>query len=248
MVTQEVATFRFMRGTVIWLDLIASVMTGKTPRLLSYHVGMNGADSPTKLENIMGCKNWLMFQIGRIAELHEQRTEAERLGQTNITEFQQTAADIGREIESGLVRADLASLGITGAELLSTTPDLPGDITRTFAFMAFTYLHLAIHGFHKLELLDTVISDAARTIRTSFPGTFLSAVVCPLFIIGSVARLGEEQQFFRDIFSSQPLLDPLLKHRAKILPVLEEVWTKRELSESFIWNDALGLSHDLLLI
>lgn len=125
--------------------------------------------------------------------------------------------------------------------------DPPTLVIHIFAYMASLYLHLVTHGFQKLEALDATISGAKRMLQTQISIHLLPALVSPLYIIGSVARQGDEQ-FFRNIFSSPPLLDPLLKHRGRILPILEEIWSRRQTTPGFAWKDSLELTYDILLL
>jgi hypothetical protein len=231
-VTEEVVNHRFLAGTVIWLDITYSITAGTAPYLLSHHISVLASHSQTNLEDIMGCKNWVLFQIGRIATLHENNVQALRQGNFDCTEFAQSAGDIVREIQCGLIHegADPTTL-----------------VTRIFAYMSSLYLHLVIHGFQKLELCDRDISEAMKMLQTQIPTTLLPALVCPLYIIASIARPGDEQ-FFRDLFSSPPLLNPALKHRETILPVLEEIWSRRQTLPSFTWEDSLELTSDILLL
>ncbi|ELR04433.1 hypothetical protein VC83_02185 [Pseudogymnoascus destructans] len=142
-------------------------------------------DSQTQLKDIMGCKNWVMLQIGRIAVLHADKLQALRQGHFNCVGFKQTIIDI--------------------------------------------------HGFQQLGELDAVVSRAMIMLQ------LLPAVVAPLYVIGSVARQGDEQ-FFRDILSSPPLLDTSLKQRARILPALEDVWDKRRAEPTFLLETKLFLA------
>jgi hypothetical protein len=80
-----------------------------------------------------------------------------------------------------------------------------------FAHMAFIYLHVVTHGFQELELLEVTITEAMILLQAHIPIHFLSAMVSPLFIIGSVASEGDEQ-FFRNIFWPLPVLNPRVKH------------------------------------
>jgi len=116
-----------------------------------------------------------------------------------------------------------------------------------FAIMALIYLHLVTRGFQKLEVLDAIISQALTMLRSQLPTQLLPALVAPLYIIGSVARQ-EDEQFFRTLFSSLPLLDPALKHRERILPVLEEIWSRRRTRPGSAWEDVFELTQDMLLI
>lgn len=71
-----------------------------------------------------------------------------------------------------------------------------------------------------------------------------------VYIIGYVAATPEDQQFFRYVFSSSPVLDPSLEHRSKILPLLEDIWQKRDaMLDGSHWEDSLRrLSESNLLL
>ena len=249
-VAEEVVNFRFLTGTIIWLDITSAITAGTAPQLLPYQLCGITSNSQTKLEDIMGCENWAMLQIGRIAALHEQKTQALQQGHFDCTEFEQSVGDIGREILCSLTNGSLEGFSIAERNSGATCNpivDPPKLVTHIFAYMASIYLHLITYGFEKLEELDTTISGAMRMLQTQIPIQHLPALVLPLYVIGSVARQGEEQ-FFRNIFSSPPLLDPLLKHRERILPILEEIWSKRQTTPSLAWKDSLELTCDILLL
>jgi len=248
---EEVVNFRFSSGTIIWLDITSSITAGTAPHLLPYHTRIIAPNSQTKLEGIMGCRNWVMLQISRIAAVHETKILAMRQQHFDCAELLQTVADIRRQIQCGLTQLALETFNISEGDSAATFEppilDPPTLVTHIFAYMASLYLHLVIEGFHNLEILDTTISEAMRMLRTQVPSRILPALVSPLYVIGSVARQ-EDKQFFRDIFSSPPLLDPLLKHRGRILPMLEEIWSKRQTGRLFAWEDSLEPAKDILLL
>jgi hypothetical protein len=248
-VAEQVVNFRFLSGTLIWLDITCSITTGTAPYTLPYHSRVLAPTSQTKLEEIMGCKNWAMLQIGRIAALHEHKTQALFEGQFDSTEFEEVASNISREIECGLAQEALEGFNISEWNFETTSnamSDPPTPVTQIFTYMASLYLHLVTHGFQKMEVLDTTISEAMRTLRTHIPKHLLPTLVSTIYIIGSDAR-EEDEQFFRDIFSSPPLLDPLLKNRGRILQMLEEIWRRRKITDAVTWKDNLELTHDVLL-
>lgn len=247
---EEVVNFRFSSGTIIWLDITSSITAGRAPHLLPYHTCVIGPNSQTKLEGIMGCRNWAMLQIGRIAALHEQKVQTMRQQHFDCEELKHTAADVRRQIECGLAQLALEVFNISerdSAAMFEPTSDPPTLVTHIFAYMASVYLHLVIEGYHQLEVLDTTISEAMSMLRTQISTQILPALVLPLYIIGSVARQGD-QQYFRDILVSPPLLHPLLEHRGRILPMLEEIWRKRQTGRLFAWEDSLEPAHDILLL
>ncbi|CAM1509906.1 Fc.00g002410.m01.CDS01 [Cosmosporella sp. VM-42] len=244
MVTSEVVTFRFFSATMIWLDIISSITAGIAPYLLGHHSRFAATDSRTKLEDIMGCKNSVMFQIGRIAALYDHKTRALQQGDFGCTEFEQAVVEISRDVQRGLSQYASECDSVPWFNRRSDPPKL---LTNIFRHMASVYLHLVTHGFQKLEALDDSISRVMKLLQTQTSTYLLPALVAPLFIVGSVAREGDEP-FFRHIFSSQELLDPSLEHRGKILPILEDIWMRRRVNSCFAWGDSLELTTDILLV
>jgi hypothetical protein len=249
-IAEEVASFRFFAGTIIWLDITVSITAGTAPYLLSRHSCVIASSSQTKLESIMGCKNWVMLQIGRIAALHERKTQSLQQETFDCAEFEQTACDIGREIERGFTQGALEDLNISehnSTSTLNTILDPSTLVTRIFGYMASLYLHLVVNGFENLDVIDTTMSRVMRMLQAQIPTHLLPALVCPLYIIGSVARKDDEL-FFGAIFSSPPLLDPVLSHRERMLPILEEIWSRRRTTPGFSWQNSLELTNDMLII
>jgi C6 transcription factor Pro1 len=249
-VTREVVSFRFLGSTMIWLDITSSITTGMTPYLLSHHSSALAPGSQVKLENIMGCKNWVMLQIGRISALHERKTQALRQGNFNCVEFEPIVADINREIQYGISQEAWERFNISEpnpAKDSNTLSDPTEVITNVFTSMGLIYLQLAIQGFQNLEILDATISAAVGTLKTQIPTHLLPALVAPLYVIGCVAKQ-EDEQFFRKIFSSSPLLDPSLKHRGRILPILQEIWAERRTTPGYSWEGSLELAQNMLLV
>jgi len=252
---EQVATFRLLSGTLIWLDILSAITSGTAPFLLSYHPSVLTSSSPIKLGDIMGSRNWIMLQIGRISALHEHKMQALDQGQFDSTYFDQTVEHISRDIQSGLTHEALDGFNISDSDpaatfcagSIDTVSDPVSLITHSFVYMATFYLHLVNHGFQNLETQEGIISAAMRMLQTQISVHLLPALVAPLFVIGSVAK-NQDEQFFRGIFSSPPLSDASLKHRERILPILEEVWTRRRTAPRFSWNDCLELTSETLLL
>jgi hypothetical protein len=249
-VTDEIRNFRFMCGTMIWLDIISSITTGKAPVLLHHHSNILASNSHIRCEDIMGCKNFLMIQIGRIAAQHERKALAIKEGRFECAHFKQGAIDIMQEIRQGLAEEDLKDLDLSSptSSTATTISDPQSLVTRIYARMALVYLHLVAHDFKDLEMLSKARIEAMDLIQTQTPVHLLSALVLPLFIIGTVAP-EEDKQYFRDVFSSSLLLNPLMKHRTRLLPILEEIWTRRQSAPwpGLEWKNCLELTPDILL-
>lgn len=252
---EDAGIFTFLSGVIIWLDVVSCITSGKSPRLLSFHQHAVSCSSAIKLENIIGVKNWAIFLIGRIAALHENRTQAMQQGHFDAMEFERRTNEIKQELEHALAEYSLASLEIPSLSnyASSVEPALNPDIniiTRVFTLAASIYLYLVVHGY-QLEVggVSSIIGEAMMILRTKMPAHLMNAIICPLFIIGSVAK-DEDKQFFRRALSSAPVQDPSLEHRGKILPLMEEIWRTRVTAmTAWSWEDTVRLSgRNLVLI
>ena len=247
---EESAIFTFLCGVTIWLDVVSCITTEKSPRLLSFHPHAVSCNSAIKLENIMGCKNWAILQIGRISALHEYRIQALQQGCLDTTDFQGRADNIRRELRDGLAQFCLDSLEISPPSHFAfpLNPDIY-IITRIFTLMASIYLYLVVQGYQlETQELRSLVAETMTMLRTKMPAHSMHVIICPLYIIGSVAK-EEEKQFFQHVFSSAPVLDPSLEHRGKILPLLEEIWRMRDTSMTgWTWQDTVQLSDQNLLL
>lgn len=246
-VAEEVIGFRFLSGTILWLDIISSITNGTAPFLLSHHSSVFSPSSQIKLENIMGCKNRVMLQIGRISALCENQHPLTKQDNLDCTPLRKVVYDIDTEI-----RCELSQQALEGTNLLEDEPEAVTDlsilITRMFAYMASIYLHLVVYGFSGQKPLDrSMYFNAMEMFRTKIHRNILPALVCPLFIIGSVATT-EDEQYFREVFSSAPLAGTIYQQRARILSILEEVWSRRQASSVFPWKEILDLTRNLLLL
>ncbi|SPO07043.1 related to C6 zink-finger protein PRO1A [Cephalotrichum gorgonifer] len=254
-VTSEVATMRFMTGSLLWLDILASITYGSTPRLQSLHSSLLAPDSMIKLEGITGCRNWALVQIGRIAALHSRNEEARRTGHIDDATLDRALDEIREEVDYELSREALEDYSVTVATGML---DLRGDgadpvalVTRMFAYTALVYAHIVKHGFQKLDLLETTISGALWLLRNRVTPRLIPVLVCPLYILGCTARQGPQRDLFCEVFSSKPFLDSLFKHRERILPIVEDIWSRTASSASgpgFPWSETLKLHRDILLI
>lgn len=237
-VVEEVVAFRFFSGSVIWLDIISSITTGKSPRTLAFHASIISPDFQVRLEDLMGCKNWVMLQIGLIAALSEHAIQNAIQGHAQCDEVGNAVQSIMKVVQAATSAQDFAE---------TATNDPTTLITYLFAHMTNVYLHLVIHGFQELHVLEPSISTAMDLFRNRVPVHLRASLVAPLFMIACVAGQDNEQ-YFRDVFSEAPLRDPFFKHREKFLPSLEEIWTRRQALAQIRWSDCLIWTRDLVLI
>lgn len=253
-VTEEVACFRFLSGILVWLDILSCVTTGKMPRLLAFHHAIISPESPTKLETIIGCKNWVVVQIGKIAALHEWKMMGLVHGMLKAEDLEEKAVQIRKVIEDGLTADCLESLSFS--ELVHIPAVFhPMLVTRIFAHAASVYLHLVVYGFETCsEALRATMVEAMAILRTHMPKDLLGAIVFPLYIFACNAK-EEDEDFFRHVFSTSPVLEKSMEHRGKLLPLMEKIWRSRRAhgadgdGTGWSWQNNLALSeYNLLLV
>ncbi len=243
---QKVVIFRFLSGVVLWLDIISSVTSGKAPRLLPVYNSPILARTKTNLQQIMGCPNWAIFQIGQITALHEDKMHELYTHGFTTTKFTARADAISRDLARG-VENNRQEVNIKMDKDAISSQRL---ITLIFALSAFIYLHLVVHGFNNAEQegLSNRISEVMILLHTESGRSYRHVLVCPLYIVGCAARNENEKELFRRVFSTPPVLHPSLEHRAKILPLLEETWRRKSCDQSWTWADNLRLSNHPLLL
>ncbi|KAG5957510.1 hypothetical protein E4U58_005927 [Claviceps cyperi] len=237
---EDVSSMRFMSSAVLWLDIVGSVTEGAEPRLLSMHDQDLGTGSGIRLEEVMGCQNQVMVQLARIAALQATWKSVE------VSANGYEVADI----QNALHRAHRDSLALMQEEHAPQR-----RICRTIAIVSImfchaagVYLHLITNGFRDDHTLQQLTADAMPFLRTEVTAELTTGLVCPLFIIGCAATTTDEQALFRTTFSSHEFLNPLFKHRPRLLPILEEIWRERWKNDAYSWNNVVRLSRDILLV
>jgi len=246
-VAEEVISFRFMNGTIHWLDIISSITNGKAPFLVSYHPSVFSPESQVRLESIMGCRNGVMLQVGRISALYKHQIQLTEQVNLDCSALGPVVLDIDSEIQR-----ELSQLALEDPTLLEDDLDMLADIstfvTQMFAYMASIYLHLIIYGFSGQNMLAiSAYAKAMDILRAKIPRTALPALVCPLFIIGSVAKT-EDEQYFRNVFSLAPISGSIYQQRERILPILENIWSMRKSKPTVTWKECLYLTQNILLL
>jgi hypothetical protein len=107
--------------------------------------------------------------------------------------------------------------------------------------MAIVYLQLVTRGLQELDAIDTTISEAMEILQTQIPTYLLPALVSVVYS-RDCCKARRRTKIFRNIFSSPSLMDPVFKHRERVLPILEEISNRRQTTSSFAWEDSLELT------
>ncbi|KAG6038684.1 hypothetical protein E4U41_003895 [Claviceps citrina] len=237
---EDVSSMRFTSSAVLWLDIVASVTEGVEPKLLDMHGVDLGAGSGIRLEEVMGCQNMVMVQIARISAL---RAAIETDG---FYAYDLEVADIQSALHQAKQQALALMLEEHEPQRRASKPI--SKITVLFSHAAGIYLHLAVKGFRDCYILQQITSNAMAYLRGEITADLNTGLACPLFLIGCAAATTEDQELLRAIFSSHQFLNSLFKHRAKLLPILEEVWKERWRDDDYSWSHIVRLTHDILLV
>ncbi|PVH88372.1 hypothetical protein DL98DRAFT_403861 [Cadophora sp. DSE1049] len=228
---ENVTSFKFLCGVIIWLDILDSITSGKSPCLLNLHSHALSPSSHIKLEAIIGSSNWAILQIGRIVALHENKVQLLQTGclgsESGRAEFDQKVDEIRHELQCGLTEQALVCLRVHSKPVAPADTSLHNQaiVTRLFALAASIYLYLVVQGSH--QETGPLAEEAMMILRTQMPRDLMHVIIFPLYIVGYVAS-PDDQPFFRCVFSATPVLEPSLEHRSKILPLLEEAWLARD--------------------
>ncbi len=163
-------------------------------------------------------------------------------------DLEEKASEIRETIKERSTADCLASLDIV--DVHKPGVHNPLLISRIFARTASVYLHLVVCGYQPdSERLDETIREVMVLFREHVPRDLTLAIVFPLYIFGCVARK-EDEDFFRDVLTSAPILDPAMEHRGKLLPLMENIWRMRDVNiDGWAWKSVLLLSeYNLLLV
>jgi hypothetical protein len=93
---------------MLWIDLFACVSTGKPPHL-PYQQWLSTPG--LYMEDLIGCRNWVMLSIGELAMLDEWKQSKEKEGALSVRELAMKSLEIEARLEQGLADLDLREVG-----------------------------------------------------------------------------------------------------------------------------------------
>lgn len=192
------------------------------------------------MEDLIGCRNWVMLSIGDLAVLDEWKQSKEKEGALSVRELAMKSLEIEARLEHGLVDLDsievdlrpFDSSRVTFVNIAvqeSTVADEQCNwVTRIFALAALVLLHTIVSGAIPTlpEIRDAVNRSvvALQRRRKEFPPRGL---VWALWVTGRMAT-GGAQQFFEEFMLN-------LKHDSRgvgncgtVLKIMRECWASRK--------------------
>ncbi|KAK5694483.1 hypothetical protein LTR97_009073 [Elasticomyces elasticus] len=238
----EEAAFRFSSALLMFDDIIASTTLQQPPQLYDLHQSLLAAETAIDLKAAVGCENWVLLQIGRIAALDANKQQCKRAGNLDIVELVQSAMPIKASIEANLARLETGptpSSQDTGNLLDALaaghlrqpgTPSVDCQtslINNIWAHAAILYLSVVVSGWQPAsgEIRHHVQKAVDLLARVS-PRALLRAVCWPLCVVGCLAEPGQENQLRALVQALQPL--SLFGTLYKALEIMEAVWQNRD--------------------
>jgi hypothetical protein len=236
------AAFRFYTALLLVDDIVAGICIGEAPELLQYHAPLltNGRSADEKatlrLEDFVGCENWVILQMGEIAALDAWKKSYKKAGKLDMMELVARASTIQRTLLENLARLD-AVVDTSQSNWLglfrvynNQLPPMPGGctvfVTRVWAHAALLYLAVSVSGWQpgSAGIRENVTGILALLERMPTP-ELLRTVVWPYCIMGCLCEPGEE-------FRLRAMVDALVPHRLfgpshKALEIMKNVWQRR---------------------
>jgi hypothetical protein len=240
--SSDQAAFRFYSSLLIVDDVIASTCMNEPPSLLEYHAQLltnccNANGRPLlNLEDLIGCENWVILQIGESSALDAWKKSTRKAGQLDMMELVARASSIKQVLLCNLARLDAAANTpkTSGLGLFSSYNDqllhIPGGcttfVTRIWAHAALLYLSIVVSGWQpgNAWVRENVARILVLLEQMSAP-ELLRTMVWPFCVAGCLAGPEEECRF-------RAMADALVPHRLfgaarKALEIMDNTWKCR---------------------
>jgi hypothetical protein len=234
----------FFTTAFVWFDAISCITTGLRPSCPEWlSCLLLEEDGRFQLCKLMGCKNWAIVMVLKIAALEVWKTECQCNGILNVRELAGRAASIEKQLEHELA----ANIKAVSRDCWKTQA-----VTNIFGCAALTYLHVVRFGAYPElpKIRDSVLRtlEAFQALPTAH---WTRTLVLPFFIAGCMAMPQDERKF-KDIVC--PASSPRLANFAIASRVVQECWAvRRESKESVAreidWKTAMKrLGTDVLIV
>ena len=241
----------FFSSIIIYHDILACVSTGLRPQYADICAAALGDDhSKVQLQNIMGCRNWVMVSIREIAVLWDRKTKMVGRGFLNVVELRRDAIDIEKRLDVGLERlsGELSQV-LKSGKAQHDRSQVIVRITQAYAHAAKVYLNVLVSGPNPdlPEIIESVTSTLTALVALPNP-ELLCSVVWPFCIAGCMAIV-DERRAFRGLASAAGVHRKAFGSSRRALEVMEMCWKLRNEGRSCDWFDAMEvLRYRVLLV
>ncbi|PIA88916.1 hypothetical protein CB0940_06750 [Cercospora beticola] len=186
------AGLQFLITAVLWLDLISYL----------------------RMEDITGCRDWVMQAIGDIATLRDWKEKQKLTGRLSVLQLATKARPIEESLNVGLDTSE-PQKGSTR-----------GTITKLFALAALVWLHAVVsEPLPSLPEIRHAVSQSVTLISESNKLS-LSGAVWALCVTASMAE-ESIQPFFHSVFEDLIRDSGQLGNASTAFSIIEEVWARQ---------------------
>ena len=237
------AALNFFTGAILWFDILACVSTGLEPYLANYHdrlllsaslpiSSQGGPSGPIELHTIMGCRNWMMVVIGRIATLKMWRGKCIESGTLDINRVAETAGNIQLEIEFNCSRIS-EELNALREQYSGPPPHHQPQVykeytalvvTQIFACAGLIYLQTVVSSDPSVLHIQGALQNIKMAMSLILDPRMFRGLVWPLCVAGCMASSQRDQEFFRNTVESAILDSPRFGNSGQALQILEKSW------------------------
>jgi hypothetical protein len=251
----EQAAFRFSTSILVVDDIILSTVLSKQPLLYDYHVGLLGtipAQSPSaepqakqmlNIECTVGCHNWVLLQIGRIATLDSWKKRRMEAGNLDVMDLARQAGVIQEALETKLFETSefqsayanhdddieqCAVINYESGKAIHRLPSHAHTATQIWGHAAIIYLSVVVSGWQPSNAVvrQSVESIVRLLTRYLSPSRgLLRSMAWPLFVAGCIAD-NVEESYFRALMSDAALKSSITIQKA--LSTMESIWMMRD--------------------
>ena len=246
----EQAAFRFSSATLILDDIIGSIQLRQRPRLYAYHHSLLAdiENPPIDMEEVFGCKNKILVQIGEICALDAWKQQYKAAGSLDVVELVRRAVPIEE-----MLKAYLESVGPNQAAAAAPTESKSAlsiftqtgnqksttqgfIVTRVWAHAALLYLFIVVSGWQpsRCDVRHHVYQIIELLKYQISPPALLRTMVWPFCVAGCLAEPAQEVDFREMVRELQP--PSLFGTVYKSLEIMENAWHNR-VSEDIIDRD-----------
>jgi hypothetical protein len=259
----EQAGFRFFTGLLVFIDIVASTVLERPPRLAEHHAHIladqdDGVPDfgtvPVQLSGLIGCQNWVLLAISRITlldvwkkkEEEERKTRARRSMRELLVDL---ASPISRTLKDGISRLDQQPISdprninpLDFRSYFNALGQFPPSstssttLTNIWAHAARIYLAVVVSGYQESNPeIRSGVSRVLELLRAVDCSTHLRTLAWPVCVAGCMSEAGSHERQFRDLFARVDELS-MVGALGEARKIMEKVWENRESLDRDTWD------------
>lgn len=250
----EQSAFRFSSALLMFDDIVASTALQQKPKLYEHHQSLldnTDAGPAVDLQTFIGCQNWVLVQMGRIASLDAWKQDCKGAGNLDMMEMVRIAKAIKTSLETQLDgleanesrdtdkhQRQLNVLTGYDEQQSQTRAAQRPLITKVWAHGALIYLSVVVSGWQpaSVDIRHNVESILNLVESPVLPRALLRTMVWPFCVAGCLTEPGQEHRFRAIVEELQP--PRVFGTVCKALEIMESAWgdghyTERDLATCF---------------